>query len=526
MDTPGDNDLDLKRLLLPASLWHWAAYAFSLAMLIAISCYAGRVGGFEGDDLNMALGIQKAIHGLTPLQYSYRFPTAVALYYPLYWLASLGADPLTVFVVFSLAATYLFVLVFSLFAARCTGSHFSFCLLSLLCLQEVMASFMYANDMSVGLLFLSCGLAFQVFRPRLWLVGTLVCAILAVSVRTDLVRIIALHVILDHFQTTARPVRHWRMLWADLAICVLIPLGWALVTWAGGGDIAMALALPAKHLELYLNRYYQLSYVTMEVFRSTYGLWLVLAALGFAWMAWNRKLILCLLVGGFSLIGLLLVFPYSSSPKYLLPHLAVASLTVAYALDRLFRQRKAGQALGAGLVFICLLCPLVGTPSLHKLDIGPLSLSKWHWAEKGDACLLHFGTGRVLHTHDGVRLDSGYLFVVPLIDLVKQNYLLRWEEVKRWLDKPEPWICFSQSRNWFSESYVIYEMVSRGYRDLERGRLGPARRGGGRDSQGASARQEQGVGMLPGQYPSPGQYRRPSPLGAPQGERVAVAGWV
>ena len=480
MNKAGDHDLDFKRLLLPASIWHWAAYALSLAILIAIGCYVGRVGGFEGDDLNMALGIQKAIRGLAPLQYSYRFPTAVGLYYPLYWLASLGADPLTVFVVFSLAATYLFVPVFSLFAARFTGSHISYCLLSLLCLQEVIASFMYANDMSVGLLLISCGLAFQVFRPRFWLVGTLVCAVLAVSVRTDLVRIIPLHLILVHFQPTAAgPVRHWRLIWADLAICVLVPLGWALVTWAGGGDIAKALSLPAKHLDMYLTRYPRLSYITMESFRSMYGLWLVPAALGLFWMAWNRKLIPSLLVGVSSLIGLLVVFPYSSSPKYLLPHLAVASLAVAYALDRLFREKRVVQALGAGLVFVCLLCPLVGTPSLHKLDIGPLSLSKWHLADRGDARLLHFGTGRVLETHDGVRVDSGYLFVAPLIDLVKQEFLLRWEEVKRWLDRPDPWICFSRSRSWFSESYVMYEMVSRGYRELERGVWGrPGGQGG------------------------------------------------
>lgn len=456
-------------LLRPCLWWHWLAYLICLVILIWIGAHARTICSFEGDDLNVALGVKMAVQGMAPLEASYRFATAAGLYYPLYFMASLGLDPLSAYYIWAQVCAYLFVLVFSLFAARLLRIHFSLCLLALLSLQEVIASFLYANDMIVGMLLVSCGLAVQVFRPRFWFPLTALCAALAIWVRIDLAQAVLLNLILVHFPDRAVPVRQWKALLTDLALAASIVLIWLGLMRAGGVDLDRAFWLAARHLPFYLSNPAGNSFVTMESLRSILGPWLVPACLGVLWMAWDRRLIPCLLVASFCLAGLLAVFPLATTPKYLLPHLALASLGAAYSLGRLLSGRLIARLLGAGLAGVCLLFPLMGNFTLNRMEVKPLSIQKGFLASYTGNRLLNIGSGRVLTTHDGVRLTGGYLFLPPLADMIKHSYRQVWEQVDRRLDQPGTQVCFGNAKDWMAHAMVVYKVSGRGFSLLDDG---------------------------------------------------------
>jgi hypothetical protein len=237
-----------------------------------------------------------------------------------------------------------------------------------------------------------------------------------------------------------------------------------------GADIkAGFLFLASAHANIYFDNYYHFSYVTMESLRSMLGYWLAPACLGLLLMAWDRKLYQSLLICGFCLVGILFVLPLDTCPKYLLPHLAIASLGVAYALNRLLSGEKGMRVLGAALGTICLLAPLLVTPVFHGTALAPCSLQYGQLARIGDLRLLSIGTGRVLGTHDGSRLSSGYLFLPPMVDLIKKNYSRIKKEIGRHIETSGSRACFGNSANWLARALIMYELTNRGYRPREPG---------------------------------------------------------
>ena len=403
----------LGSLLRPVAWWQWLAYLICLAILVWIGTQAGPVCFVEGDDLNIALGVKAAVKGVFPLNWAYRFATSAGLYYPLYFLAGLGLDPLAAFFFLSLACAYLFVLVFSLFAARLLSVHLSLCLLSLLSLQEVIASFLYPNDMIIGLLPVACGLAVQVIRPRFWLPLTALCAALAILVRIDLAQAVLLNLILVHFPGRADSPPPRKAFLTDLALGASVVLIWLGFILAGRVEIGRAVRFTAGHLEYFLSDLSNTIYVNTETLHSMLGPWLFLCVGGVLWMAWDRRLVPCLMVAAFCLLGVVMIFPITTTAKYLLPHLAVASLGASYALGCLLSGGHGAKVLAAALAGVCLLFPLVGNYSLNRHEVSSWPLQKGCLAAWNGNRLLNVGPGRALCTHDGTRLSGGYLFLPP-----------------------------------------------------------------------------------------------------------------